>query len=338
MDLYKIPGDTGHPFRLNKFIEYQHFAPAIDPIINTEYALRNNFSPSDCIVLAWYHSVVYCEVTAIWLYNALDFYHMTPKTLKKFWADYKNVMVFGSARKHAKNMNWFVPLMSQFRKNTKGHPYQWLKSLCTDEEPKNRYIQLSKEVSNWKYTGRFSVDLFMEALIAFNKAGMIPISFEAPEYDWKKCSNLTSGLMNIMYLDEEADVFDRTGKILVPEELLNKRVKQIQKAVQRAYPNQDTDIVSVMNKICSFRNLFKKSRYGGFHHDRELGNIRFYQSNLPEWEEIWSCILNIRENKFPNRLLGEKNGWDGIRKERKKLWVERGKTGVEQDDSKHKRV
>ena len=329
MDMYHIPGDTGHPFRLNKFLEYQHYAPAIDPIVNTRYAERHKLSPDDCILLAWYHSVVYCEVTAIWLIQNLDFYNMTPKSLKSFWGTYKDKMIFGSARRYAKSLDWFVPLISQFRKKTKGKPENWLENLCLGSSPQERYHQVSKEISGWKYTGRFSVDLFLEALISFNKAGLIPVSFEIPKYDWKNCSNLTSGLMNIMYLDQEADEFDKSGKVLVSEELLDKRVLQIQNLVKKRYPDQDTDIVSVMNKICSFRNLFKQRRYGGFHHDRELGNLIKYQKTMPESEAIWDELFEIRQECFPKNMLGELNGWSGIRPERKKLWIQEGKTGVE---------
>ena len=86
-----------------------------------------------------------------------------------------------------------------------------------------------------------------------------------------------------------------------------------------------------MGKICSFRNLFKASRYGGFHHDRELGVLREYEKTLPQYEDLWDRVFRLRRAMFDERFLGELHNWNGIRKERKKLWLEKGLTGVEYD-------
>jgi hypothetical protein len=329
MDFYNIPGDTGGDWRLNKFIEYQHFAPAIDPITNSLYAQKHRFSESECILLAWYHSSTYCEITAIWLTQAFDFYNPSPEYLINFWNKYKSVMRFGSARRYAKNMDWFPCLIEQFQDKTYKEPDSWLYRIAGTGSPKEHYRHIENELKSWKYMGRFSIDLFLEALIAFSKIGLMELSLEIPEYDWKNCSNLTSGLLNIMYKDEEANEFDRTGKLDISQDKLDKLVYKIYAEVQKMYPNQGIDIVSVVNKICSFRNLFKGTRYGGFHSDRQLENLKAYQKSLPEFGYIWDEIFGIRKESFPKHMLGELNDWNGIRKERKKLWLERGLTGVE---------
>ena len=151
------------------------------------------------------------------------------------------------------------------------------------------------------------------------------LSYKEPsKLDWKHCSNLTSGLLNIMYLDQEANDFDKTGKISIPEDDLRKELKTLQCAIQAKYPDQENDINLFIGKICSFRNLFKGTRYGGFHHDRELGWIKLYQKRFPAHKLLWKRLYKLRKQMFTPRFLGELRGWDGIRTERKKLWLTEG--------------
>ena len=161
---------------------------------------------------------------------------------------------------------------------------------------------------------------------------MLGIRIKEPKrIDWDNSENLASGIFNIFYEDEKANQYDRTGKLSdADREYLTQHIGIIQDEIRRTYPEQDSEISMFIGKICSFRNLFKKARYGGFHHDRELETIRKYEQLLPEYGDIYRECLDLRRRIFPNRLLGELKGWNGIRKERKRLWIEKGLTGVEQ--------
>lgn len=153
---------------------------------------------------------------------------------------------------------------------------------------------------------------------------------EPATLDWKNCSNLTSGTYNIFYEDEKANEYDRTGVVTDLEKAyLTLKIKQIQKRIAETYPEQNNEISVFVGKICSFRNLFKGARYGGFHHDRQLGVLKNYEAAFPEFDDLWRHCYEIRREIYPHKLLGELNGWDGIRKDRKKLWLTKGLTGVE---------
>ncbi|MNW28295.1 hypothetical protein D3C74_51170 [compost metagenome] len=319
-----IPNDSGHPWRLHKFVEYQHKVPPIHPIVICEYAKRKRLGADKCIHLAWLTSVTYSEITTLFLFEKM----VTP--IDKFWEENKKTLIFGSARKHVKNADWFVPLLNDFLDMTGDDPVKWLESLVKDN-PVSTYENILQTVKSIRYTGRFAGDLFMEMLVAFSKTGQLNVELQEPEVlDWKHCNNLTSGLFNIMYMDEEADLFDKTGKIADEHmPILQNGIRDVQKAIQSRYPEQDASLPLVIGKICSFRNLFKSARYGGFHHDRQLESIIKYQKNYPEKVKLWYEIYDIRSHMFDAELLGEMGGWGGVRKERKKLWVEQGLTGVE---------
>lgn len=112
------------------------------------------------------------------------------------------------------------------------------------------------------------------------------------------------------------------------KEFLNEKIAEVQAAIKYYYPEEDVGVSVVTPKICSWRNLFKGKRYGGYHHDRQLEQIKHYEACYPG-DPLWKELYKIRELTFPKTLLGEWCGWSGIRKERKTLWLREGKTGVE---------
>lgn len=324
-----IPNDTGAPFRLNKFVEYQHCVPPIHPVTLLAYAEHNQIGVDNIVMLAWLISVTYCEITALFLFEVLDWSIITRAHLESFWRREKSRLIFNSARRYAKNMDWVVSLLWDFLALTERQPYAWLNSI-TGENSLDNYNHVWSAVKEVRYTGRFAADLFLELLMWAYRKKLLPIPFAEPErINWRTDSNITSGLMNVLYLDSEADEFDRSRRVdlqLIPA--LDRGILNVQKAIRRVYPEQEASLPLVQTKLCSFRNLFKGTRYGGFHHDRQLENLLAYQRNYPDYS-LWAEIFEIRKEQFEAGLLGEVGGWTGIRRARKKLWLLEGRTGVE---------
>ena len=335
MDLYHIPGDKGNLWRLDKFVEYQHEVPSIHYRVLGTYIKKYVKSKDYAVMMCWYMSVTYNEITCALLNEILDWKEFTYKDIKQrceqFWFEYKSILDFGSSRKYAKNMDWFPELIEQFVRLTKKHPYTWL-MLHNNIKPENTYNSICEDLKNLKFTGRFAVDLFMESIMYLKNFFGISIQ-ESTHLDWNNCANLTSGVLNIVYKDEEANLYDKYKKLPkgITEEYLSCMLDLIQKRIAEIYPEQNNDVNMFVGKICSFRNLFKATRYGGFHHDRELGVIHKYEKILPEYQYLWDRFYRIRKYLFSEKFLGELNGWAGIRKERKKLWFTKGLTGVEDE-------
>lgn len=335
MDLYNIPGDTGKYWRLDKFVEYQHEVPSIHYRVLGEYIKKCKLNRDDAVMMCWYMSCTYNEVTCILLNETFEYKKLSPRTTegycRSFWEKWKPILDFGSSRKYAKSMDWFPTLMCEFIKATHGRPYEWLVKV-KGKTPVETYGLIGKRLEKFQYVGRFARDLFMESICYLQDYLCIELE-EPSKLDWARCSNLTSGVLNIVYKDEEANEFDKTDKLPsgVTEEQLTRYLTKIQRRIHETYPEQDDSINMFVGKICSFRNLFKSSRYGGFHHDRELGVLREYEKQLPEYGYLWKRVYKLRKHMFPDRFLGELHGWDGIRPERKKLWLRKGLTGVEKE-------
>lgn len=326
----KIPNDTGAPWRLKKFVEYQHKVPPIHPVTLLAYAERHSLSPDELVILAWLISLTYCEITALFLFEHFD-WTCPPRKLERFWEVNKPFLIFNSARRYAKNMDWFVPIIQDFSRLLDGAPYAWLRATAADNDGLRNYEALRKAVMSVRYTGRFASDLVLEMLLWYSRKKMIKVKLEEPEeLDWSRGSNLTSGLLNVLYRDDEAEEFDRSGKLpATTPEALNEELRRVQRAVRLAYPKQEVSLPLIQTKLCSFRNLFKGTRYGGYHHDRQLLNLLEYERNYPG-RALWKELREIRQEIFPASLLGEVGGWNGVRKERTKLWLREGHTGVEE--------
>lgn len=341
----KIPGDNGKDFRFNKFIEYQHKVAPLDPTTLLYYAEREHLTPDECVLLCLLHSAVYCEVTAIFLFETIDWQLIDERRLNMFWNEHKPNLQFNSSRRYAKNMNWFVPICVDFLRRIRGAggaaawaggyvslpnaSLAW--KLCNPLNAElHGYKALREQVEKIVYTGHFASGRFMEPLLWMAMKEYVPFRMAEPEQlPWKIGANETSGLMNIIGWDEEADEYDRSGKLPSNADFeLNFALERLHRAIWRKYPSQIGLRCAAQGKLCSFRNLFKGRRYGGFHHDRQLENLRKYEAAYPS-KTLWNRLYKIRRQLFVPQLLGEVGGWDGVRKDRNKLWLTKGLTGVE---------
>lgn len=326
MDLYHIPEDTGGLWRMDKLIEYKQVADYADVPVLKAYSklLRNK---DEAVLTAWFFSLTYSEPSTFWLLDNFDYYHIDKSGLLEFWNQYKHSIPFCSSRRYCRNLDWFVPLMSRFMSATKRHPYRWFSSLYDEQDdPEEKYTKVFSVLSSWKYMGRFSSELFMLAIDAVSEYSGLPlIRAESPPFDWKSGSNVTSGMLNLLYLDEEANLYDKTG-VLNP-----KLYDLLDEGINTLYDQCDvrglevTDYTTILPRICSFRNLFKGNRYVGFHQDRQLEGI--HQISRLKTTDL-TCIpvlYDIRKSLYPAYLLGELNNWSGIRKERKKLFLNTGR-------------
>jgi hypothetical protein len=93
-----IPNDIGGYWRIWKFVDYQHKVPPIYQSTLTQYAINNNLSDRDCVILSWYMSVTYSEISAIWLFEVLPINELHNA---ETWFEANNSkMIFGSSKKY----------------------------------------------------------------------------------------------------------------------------------------------------------------------------------------------------------------------------------------------
>ena len=323
-DLFNIPGDTGGNWRRHKFVEYVvGSTTGIDTVFLNAYADFASLDLDERVWLAFLHSCCNAEVTAVKLYEDLDFRRIKRPQLDKYWEDNKSRLVFISDRVYVKNMNWFCSLVETFITVTKRMPYAGINKLAGKGGAYTRHDTLYKELCGWKFMGRFSTELFIEGLTNIADFDLVNSKFS-----WKQARTMASGMLHILYEDEAALEFDKSNTLdpkLIP--VMQDKMEDI---IDEINEELDTDysIAQIAPKLCSWRKMFKRSGYGLYYIDRQLEHWNTLAENYPD-EAIWKRVRYVRRLILPEKLRGEMNGYKGIRKEKLTDWVNKGLTGVE---------
>lgn len=335
-----IPQDNGTDYRTKKFIEYQHEVPPVHRAILINYVINNNLSKNDIVLLSWLMSNTYHELTSILMFEEVKYDENYYLNFKEWYVKNEKKIQFGSAKKYNAMNYRFLTTIEFYQTNYGLNSYDFLsKELSKIEDPKNKYEHLIILNKTCKNHGRFSSDLFNEMILMFQDVGLLNLNVKASDiFDWNNCANLTSAILNLIYKDNLADKFDKglikSNEIdqIIP--ILNKKVIQVKNQIFKTY-GKNIETSMFVTKLCSFRNLFKNNRYGGYHHDRQLEYLIKYNQSFPQKKDLWKQILLYRKTSFKKSLLGELNNWKGVRKNRKKIWTQTGYTGVEIESLKY---
>ena len=314
MVMYNIPGDTGKNFRVDKFLEYAIGAPTICHPTILAYSKMKNWAEGELLTAAFLHCLFYEELTAISgvcrfgtdILSAIDWYkEHTPHT--------------NPDKRRVVTMKQYPDAIEGWLQLTKGNPEKWLLPIKTRED-------LRKQILSIKNIGGFSADLFENCLYA---AGY---NFGKRYPDWAKTPQLAEGVYLLCYKDERAQEI-HSGSSVTKDDVdwLDKKFEKLCQRMDKKYPGNPPE--AWYTKLCSFTNLFHGTRYGGYHHDRQLENLRWHMNNEPYDKGLWDEIFCLRKALWKPHLLGEIGGWGGIRKERKKLWLTQGLTGVEDHEN-----
>lgn len=319
-DLFNVPGDTGAPWRFHQMVKYiSSFPDEIGPIIN-DYMKSINATPDDRVWWCLLYSSCYCMGSAMVMMNELDFRTVTDDEIDKFWENHKPRLIFQSDRRYIKNMNQFTIIAKEFLQRSNRKPWEYISQFVTDD-PEETYKNLYKEVKKWKYYGRFGIILFI-----FNLCKLFPIEVESKDYDWKNGATTTSAIFHAQYDDQKAIDFDAGTYKLTEDDLtmLDATLDIIIKALKKANPNKNWNVVYVSSDLCSFRKLFKASRYPGFYIDRQQQEIEFLEKTYPEYQDMWNFVWDGRKRHLDDLYLGETHTWHGPRTYHNRRFLETG--------------
>lgn len=257
--------------------------------------------------LAYFFAVTYCCESAIVLFlnkNAVF------EDLSGWIEKNKSSLVFQSDRKYIRMKDSFARCLRGFREGDTVEQF-------LSKVQENGAIILKKAVPyvcSWEMFGRFSAYLFLETFIA-----LTGLPAENEKMDWKKNTTATSGILNVFGLDSAADAWDRTHKLPLSTEQLDKMLQILQEAVAKS--GGSGNVTELETSLCAYRKFYKGSRYNGYYLDRMLDEINAMRKDYPEISQELSAI---RKENFSPTYLGEISGWSGIRPQMKKMYKETG--------------
>lgn len=315
----KIPNDTGGNWRKNKLIEYiGSFPDEIGPVMR-RYFLTTQADKDQQVWWVLLYSACYCMGTACVLAEELDYKTLKPKQLRRFWEENKPRLIFQSDRRYIKNMNQFNDIVAEFIKRSHRQPWSYISQFIKNT-PQETYKALYSEVSSWKYYGRFGTILFL-----YNLNKLLGVELDSTDYDWKTGKTTTAAIFNAYYEDDKADDFEADGKLTQEQvQFLDTTLQKVIKILKKRYPDKVWTIMGVTSDLCSYRKLFKQSRYLGYYVDRQQEELIWLQKQWPEYSALWQDIWGWRQEFIDPQYLGELQGWSGVQKERMKSWAERG--------------
>lgn len=250
-----------------------------------------------------FYSLTYSVPTTIVLLEKKKELLLEPK---KFWKRYKNRLLFQSDRKYVKLNDRFID--GYFSVKLSGI-YDYL-----DGEEVLDLEKCVNMVENCYSFGRFSAFLLLETYSnVFNR------NFTNNKLDWLHGSTVTSGMLNVLGYDKEANLWDKNHNLPInPDEFDNISNKLLQKV------SRGKNLTVLETNLCAYRKLFKGSRYIGYYSDRVLEELYSTIEQFPEHLKELEILFIAREMVIPEKYLGEKHGWTGIRKELKKYYLENG--------------
>ena len=309
MDLYNLPNDDGKAYRKRQFMsllknpEKGYIDGATDYCLLVAFARNYGLRDDERFWLAYLYGLSYSQTTAIRTF--LEFPNLSRvklRQLEKFWESNKETLYFNHDRKYVKNNNAFVPAIKNIQELTQGMSPLYYWDDLTQEGFRPMYRAVKRD---WYYFGPMGLYLFFDALW-----GLLPQWYVDPDkLDWKSCGKtVPEGMAHFLYLDEVVDS---------KEYPLNRFDKMVELIQQRS----EQPLVIIESTLCAFRKLFKGTRYVGYYADRMLLECKQYgKPLLDKGVDLWK----YREQTIPKEMLGELNGWDGIREDRLRLWLEKG--------------
>lgn len=315
-----IPGDQGGLWRYNKLLEYlTKFPDELSPPVRAYFAAKQA-SDDDKVWWVLLYSACYCASTACVMAEQLDYKTLTRDQAEAFWAANKSALLFQSDRRYIKNMNQFVDIVMEFIERSGRQPCNYLGRFASGDSHDN-YRKLYREVSKWRYYGRFGIILFL-----FNLNKLANWTLDYHSYDWQRGATTTSAIFNSCYRDDEADRFDQQGFTMTRNTLhqLDVMLQGIMTELRMRQPNKHWTIMNVTSDLCSYRKMFKGSRYLGYYVDRGLEELGTVSNHYPQYQWLWDLAYKARLTEIDPSYLGEKNGWTGVRKHLTRRWLECG--------------
>ena len=310
MDLYHIPGDSGKPYRkklVQQLLRFAYVDGATDYCLLVPYANMNGLSEEERVWLAYLYGLSYSCTTAIRIFEAFpDLSQIRPKEVKRFWVSEKDTLWFNPDKKYIKNNDQVIPAIKSIKGLLNEYPslLDWVLSYS---ENGASFEGLYKGIlKKWDFFGPHGAYLFFDALY-----GLCPNIYVDPiTLDWSHSGKtVVEGMAHMLYQDELIETREFP-------------LKKYDHAVDSLQESSGQPKVIIESTLCAFRKFFKGTRYVGYYADRMLEECHFVEGlkGVSHMPDVWA----LRKKTIPKELRGEDCGWEGIRRERMKGWLERG--------------
>lgn len=286
-----------------------------------EYAEALGYSVPRKISLSFLYSTCYNVPTATLLDQILGtITTWNQDDLTDIWEQYKVKLIFQTDRKWVKIANQFIDLCMDFKENMFPFSIHIKPYIHSFDDVYDTFSKLNNQ-------GRVSTYIFIDGLIS---TGVMKPCMPK-RFDWNNGQTCTEGMMHAIMKDDWVDDFSK-GKHKLPKYRIDELDENLENLILelRGEGLDEDHIWDYESNLCAYRKYFKGTMYYGYYMDRQLEELSKMSVLLPEYENLWSKLFQLRKEVYPANLLGEVSGWKGIRKYKMQDYL---KTGVIDFDS-----
>lgn len=276
--------------------------------------LAKYMNDQDKFDLAYFYSITYCCTSALFLFEHRN---EIIEDYNKFASSYKDRLVFQSDRKYVRMMNNFSIVLKTWLDLLNNHAQEFNGKFISQGVIDTKSALYC--VENWYFFSRFSAYLFIETycdILSIKAAHAYGLDYEG--------DNMTfaGGLFYCFGMDEEAQYVHKYHKLPTTNDFFEELIKQVQKEVIIA--GGDDNFTKLETSLCAYEKFFKGTRYNGYYADRQLEETLLMNRDQ-EFATVCSSVMHARSVAIPREYRGELNGWNGIRKDKKKSYNKNGR-------------
>lgn len=278
--------------------------------------------------LAYLYSTCYSAPTAYYMFvNLPQIQELNERYILNWWIKHKNKLVFESDRLRVKTQNQFPKMILNYKNLVTNSAVHFFLKFCTASPERNYNNIYNYLEKNLYYFGRYSLFMYLETVY-----NLTDLRIWADTLILKEALSSRNGLCFLLGLDSWVRRQSVKQENLSDEQYkyLQMKLFELFESLTKKYPAIPTTYWNLETSLCAYKKLFFKTRYVGYYIDRQLQELLKMQGLAPMGAD-WNVLWQFRRDYFNHKVLGELNGWSGIRKERMKYFMETGRFSEYED-------
>lgn len=272
--------------------------------------------------LAYLYGACYSAPTAYYMFvNLPRIQEITDSFIAEWWQKHKPFLVFESDRLKAKTQNQFPKMLMSYKAFAGDSEAASFRAFMSGSPYANYDRLFEYLLDNLYYFGRFSLFNYLEAV-----HNLTDLPLLASGVDLKTALSSRNGLCFVLGKDEWVRR-PTSGKVSLDQwqyQYLQSELTTLHDNLKRRYPHIPTTYWNLETALCAYKKLFFATRYVGYYIDRQMSEIGKMQKLSPHGAD-WRALWRFRREHFNPLALGEFNGWNGIRKEKMRYFLDTGR-------------
>ncbi len=268
--------------------------------------------------ISFLYGICYCVPTTYYIFKHFpDYNKIDEDEIQSWWDKNKKNLVFQSDRRKVKSFNLFLKIFKSY-KSIMGESQHEAFSEFTKKDSYENYNDVYDFCSKIYYFGRFSLFNYLDSLNSLTNLNLLPSYLNL-----KDAESSRNGLCYACNKDNFITLHHKQPKEPVDYDFLQSKLELLEDELKKENPDLNINLWNIETSLCAYKKQFWETRYFGYYIDRQLDEINKMNKTIND--EDFKILFEFREKIINEFFLGEKRGWNGIRKKRFTIFNYTGK-------------